>query len=145
MRTLPKILLLIAACCAGLSSSAQFTTATMDGVISANEYGVHTNGQNQQTDGGTTYFMCWDANNLYLAFSGSNYNEAGVLYLDYNPVIPVNGGSNADGTNQGLYTYDRNHTLLPFRGDFVLYFKNGYNEYRRADGAGSGAATRHLP
>lgn len=119
-----------------LPAAAQFTTATMDGVISANEYGVHTNGQNQQNNGGTTYYMCWDANNLYLAFSGSNFNEAAVLYLDYNPVIPVNGGTNASGSNQGLYTYDRNHMMLPFRADFVLYFKNGYNEYRRADGAG---------
>ncbi|HEX2901142.1 MAG TPA: hypothetical protein VHS96_15595, partial [Bacteroidia bacterium] len=115
---------------------AQFNTAIQDGIISANEYGTHANGQNQQSDGGTTYFMSWDANNLYLAFSGSNFNEAATIYLDYNPVIPVNGGTNADGSVQGLYTYDRNHMMLPFRADFVLYFKNGYNEYRRLDGAG---------
>jgi Secretion system C-terminal sorting domain len=118
------------------TTHAQFTTATPDGVIAANEYGVHANGQNQQTDGGTTYSMCWDATNLYVAFTGSNFNEAAVLYLDYNPIRPVNGGTNANGSVQGLYTYDRNHMMLPFRGDFVLYFKNGYNEYRRADGAG---------
>jgi hypothetical protein len=117
-------------------SKAQFTTATPNGVIAANEYGVHANGQNQQNDGGTTYYMCWDANNLYVAFTGSNYNEAAVVYLDFNPVIPVNGGTNANGSVQGLYTYDRNHMMLPMRADFVLYFKNGYNEYRFDDGAG---------
>lgn len=115
---------------------AQFNTAIQDGVINANEYGTHANGQNQQTDGGTTYFMSWDATNLYVAFTGSNFNEAAVIYIDHNPVIPVNGGTNADGSNQGLYTYDRNHMMLPMRADFVLYFKNGYNEYRRMDGAG---------
>ncbi|MEY3445086.1 MAG: hypothetical protein RLZZ519_3367, partial [Bacteroidota bacterium] len=114
----------------------QFNTAIQDGVINANEYGTHTNGQNQQAFGGTTYFMSWDATNLYVAFTGSNFNEAAVIYIDHNPVIPVNGGTNANGSNQGLYTYDRNHMMLPMRADFVLYWKNGYNEYRRMDGAG---------
>jgi hypothetical protein len=125
-----------------VSLSAQFSTAIQDGNINANEYGIHTNGQNQQSDGGTTYFMSWDANNLYLAFTGSNFNEAAVIYIDHDPIVPVNGGSNANGSNQGLYTYDRNHMMLPMRADFVLYFKNGYNEYRRRDGAGYwGAST----
>ncbi len=118
----------------GIIANAQFTTATQDGIISANEYGVQTDGQNQQNDGATTYFMSWDANNLYVAFTGTNFNEAEVLYLDYNPIIPVNGGTSADGSNQGNI-YDNNKMMLPFRADFVLYFKNGYNEYRRYDGA----------
>ena len=130
-----RLLFLVMLTLAG-QSQAQFTTAIQDGVIGSNEYGVHTNGQNQQQDGGITYYMCWDAANLYLAFTGANYNEAAVVYFDYNPVVPVNGGVNANGSNQGLFTYDRNQMMLPVRSDFVLYFKNGYNEYRRADGAG---------
>jgi hypothetical protein len=136
MKTLRISLLLVLASTFAYTLRAQFTTAVQDGVIGAGEYGVHTNGQNQQQDGGTTYYMCWDANNLYLAFSGSNYNESATVYFDYDPIIPVNGGNNANGSNQGLYTYDRNQMMLPFRSDFVLYFKNGYNEYRRADAAG---------
>lgn len=116
---------------------AQFNTAIQDGIISPSEYGIHVNGQNQITQGGTTYYMTWDANNLYFAFSGTNYNEAAVIYLDIDPQIPVNGGgTNANGSTQGLYYYDRNQTMLPFRGDFVVYFKNGYSEYRFDDGAG---------
>jgi hypothetical protein len=114
---------------------AQFTTATPNGVIAANEYGVHTNGQNQQADGGTTYYMAWDATNLYVAFTGTNFNEAAVIYLDRNPVIPVNGGTNANGSLQGYFTYDRNHMMQPFRADFVLYYRNGYHEFRYFDGA----------
>lgn len=114
----------------------QFTTATPNGVIAAGEYGTHTNGQNQQTEGGTTYYMAWDANNLYVAFTGSNYNEPAIIYLDHNPIVPVNGGTNANGSVQGYYTYERNHMMQPFRADFVLYYKNGYHEFRNADGAG---------
>ncbi len=116
---------------------AQFNTAVQDGVINPGEYGNHVNGQNQQVEGGTTYFMAWDANNLYFAFTGSNFNEAAVLYLDIDPQIPVNGGgTNANGSTQGLNSYDRNQMMLPFRSDFLVYFKNGYSEYRFDDGAG---------
>lgn len=115
---------------------AQFSTPTQNGVITAGEYGTHTNGQNQQADGGTIYYMAWDANNLYVAYAGTNYNEAAVLYLDIDPVIPVNGGTNANGSIQGYYTYERNHMMQPFRADFALYYKNGYHEYRLDDGAG---------
>lgn len=113
----------------------QFTTATPNGVIAPGEYGVHTNGQNQQTEATTTYYMAWDANNLYVAFTSNNYNEGAVIYLDRNPILPVNGGTNANGSLQGNYTYDRNHMMQPFRADFVLYYKNGYHQYAYADGA----------
>lgn len=117
------------------SVTAQYFTPTIDGVIAPSEYGVHSNGFNQETNS-TTWLMTWDANNLYLAYTGSNISEGGVLYLDYDPIIPVNGGTDANGSTQGFYTYDRNHMMQPFRADFVLYFKDSYHEYRYADGAG---------
>lgn len=115
---------------------AQFNTPNIDGNITGGEYGIHTNGQNQQVEGGTTWFMTWDNNNLYLAFAGSNATEGGVVYLDFNPIVPVNGGTDANGSTQGFYYYDRNQATQPFRADFVLYFKDSYHEYRHADGAG---------
>lgn len=120
----------------GMLLSAQYNTPNIDGTINFGEYGTHVDGQNQQLNGATTWYMTWDANNLYLAYTGSNISEAGVLYLDFNPVIPVNGGTDADGSNQGFFTYDRNHMRQPFRADFALYFKDTYHEYRYADAAG---------
>lgn len=116
--------------------SAQFVTAVVDGTVNAGEYGMHIDGQNQQSSGGTVWYMAWDANNLYLATTGSNVAEGLVLYLDSAPILPVNGGTDADGSNQGFYAYDRNHMMQPFRADFVLYAKDGYHEYRNADGSG---------
>ncbi len=131
-----RLLLLCLGILLGLHAQAQFFTPTIDGSIGANEYGSHINGQNQETSTSTLWYLTWDANNLYLAYTGSNITEAGVLYLDFNPILPVNGGTDADGSIQGFYTYDRNHTMQPFRADFVLYFKDIYHEYRHADGAG---------
>ena len=84
---------------------AQFNTPSINGNIAANEYGVHTDGQNQQSSGGGITYLTWDANNLYIALSGSNPSNALVFYLDKNPQIPVNGGIDADGTNVG-FNYD---------------------------------------
>ncbi|MFZ4614016.1 MAG: hypothetical protein ACOYNH_10070 [Bacteroidia bacterium] len=84
---------------------AQFNTPSINGNIAANEYDVHTDGQNQQSSGGDITYLTWDANNLYIAVSGSNASNALVFYLDKDPQIPVNGGIDADGTNVG-FNYD---------------------------------------
>lgn len=130
-----RLLMLLGGLLWGSSGVAQYFTPTIDGVIAPGEYGVHSNGFNQETNS-TTWFMTWDANNLYLAYTGSNISEGGVIYLDYDPMVPVNGGTDTDGSLQGFYTYDRNHMMQPFRADFVMYFKDSYHEYRHADGAG---------
>ena len=74
-------------------AAAQFASPAVNGTIAAGEYGVHTDGQNQQTSGGTTWFMTWDATNLYVGISGAATSEGAVLYLDKNPLAPINGGS----------------------------------------------------
>ena len=114
---------------ASLVTNAQFNTATVNGTIAGSEYGTHTDGQNQGTStAAVTWLMSWDATNLYVALSGTanNSTEAAVLYIDQNPIVPVNGGSNTDGSVNG-FAYDRGTYNLPFRGDFVVYYKSGIN------------------
>ncbi len=117
------------------------TTPTLDGSIGSVEYGSHVNGENQQISGGTTWYMTWDATNLYVGISAANVSEAAVLYLDVNPLAAVNGGANANGNLAGFNKYDEtSFSSLPFRADMVVYFKNDYREYRTADGLGAWSA-----
>jgi len=108
----------------------------VNGVIGTNDYGNHTNGQNQQSSTTGTWYMNWNDDSLYIAFTGGNLAEGAVVYLDKNPIIPVNGGSNSDGTLAGFNYDGQNFANLQFRADLVMYFKDGYREYRTADGAG---------
>ena len=81
-----------------LGASAQFNSPTVDGIISAGEYGVHTNGQNQQATGtGQTWYVTWDNTNLYVAATNANLSERAVIYIDQDPINPPNGGTNANG------------------------------------------------
>lgn len=125
-----------------VSVTPTFSGVTVNGTIAANEYGVHTNGSNQQSTAiGGTWYMSSDATNLYIGISGTNTNEGAVLYLDKNPISPVNGGTNADGSLVG-YNYDgSSFANLQFRADLVVYFKDGYREYRTSDGSGGWSAT----
>ena len=114
----------------------------VDGTLTAGEYGTHTDGNNQQTNSATVTYMTWDNNNLYVGVTGAAIAEGYVLYLDKDPQIPVNGGSNSNGTNVGNNYDGENFAALPFRADMVIYAKNGYREYRTANGSnGWSAAT----
>lgn len=117
---------------------AQFKTPLIDGLIQAGEYGNNQNGTNQVgTSTGQTWYMTWNASNLYVAIANANASEAAVLYIDANPVNPPNSGTNANGNLSG-FNYDQEEVAtLPFRAQFVTYFKNGYNEYRTSDGYGN--------
>lgn len=119
-----------------LQTNAQFNTPTIDGTISPNEYGVHTEGQNQKGTSTTqTWYMTWDNSNLYVAVTNANLAEGAVLAIDRNPLSPPNGGTNADGTLNAL-NYDGTAIgTLPFRADFRAYFKDGYRDYQTANGA----------
>jgi len=103
---------------------------TIDGNVSVSEYGGTSNNL-------SNWFITWDATNLYIGLTGSNTSEGAVLYLDINPQPVVNGGSNSNGSLAGQNYDGTNFTNLPFRADFVAYFKNGYREYRTADGSGA--------
>ncbi len=141
--TLATVLLVAGVFLQPISARAQFNTPTIDGVITPGEYGTHTDGNNQQANGGTVWYMTWDASNLYIGISGANVFEGAVIYVDGNPIAPINGGTNADGTLVGQNYDNTNFAALQFRADYVSYFKDGYREHRTADGSNgwSGAAT----
>lgn len=121
---------------------AQFiaTPPVQDGVISANEYGIHINGQNQETSAGGIWYMTWDANNLYFALTNSSPVESGVIYIDLDPIVPVNGGFDSDGSLNWIFDYDRTRLIQPVRSDFKVFFNSSYNEFRYSDGLGSWSA-----
>ncbi len=124
-----------------LPLQAQYITASVDGSIGANEYGVHTNGENQETHpNGQVWYMTWDASNLYIAITNADRTEAAVIYIDADPLKPINGGINADGTIVGQEYDNTNFDNLQFRADFVCYVKNSYREYRNANGSGGWSA-----
>ncbi len=108
----------------------------IDGVVGAGEYGLHVNGQNQQVSSspGNTWFMTWNDTSLFVAVTAANIDEGVVLYLDQAPLLPGNGGVNADGSITGV-AYDTTKIAVPFRADFVAYVKSSYQEHRSADGA----------
>lgn len=117
----------------------QFNTPTINGTIDGSEYGDHTDGQNKQDD----FYMTWDDSNLYIGITSSDILEAAVIYLDKDPLTPINGGSNSNGTIVGQSYDGVNFAELQFRADIVVYVKSGYREYRTANGSGgwSGATT----
>ncbi len=126
----------LATCCIRLN--AQFNTPSIDGVIQPAEYGNTQNRTNQiGTNTGQTWYMTWDASHLYVGIANANLSEAAVLYIDANPMNPPKGGASANGNLAG-FNYDGEEIgALPFRAQFVTYFKDGYNEYRNADGNGN--------
>jgi len=112
-------------------SVGQYTTPTIDGILDNNEYGVHIDGQNRQSN----WFVTWDATNLYISLIFTSVSDAAVFYIDRNPISPINGGANTNGTLVGVNYDGTNFSNLPFRADFVTYFKNGTREYRTANGS----------
>ncbi len=114
----------------------QFATVTVDGTITAGEYGDHTNGQNRGNSGSQAWYVTWDDTNLYVGVDVANRTEAAVIYIDANPLTPVNGGTNANGNLSGQAYDSTNFASLPFRADFVTYIKDSYREYRTANGSG---------
>jgi glycosidase len=115
---------------------AQWATPTVNGVITPGEYGTN-NQLNNAGSTGQTWYMTWDANNLYVGIVNANLSEGAVLYVKGNPPNPVTGGTNADGNLSGFNYDGESFATLPFRAVFVTYFKDGYNEYRNSDGSGN--------
>jgi len=102
----------------------QWNTPTCDGTIGSNEYG---GASNSTTSGGQTWYMTWNATNLYVALVNADLSEANVLYVGYS----------GNGTTSAQ-TYDQTGGTLPFPADAVLYAKGDttndasdtYNEVR---------------
>jgi glycosidase len=117
------------------SAQGQWTTPTIDGSIGSGEYGLN-NQLNNAGNTGQAWYMTWDATNLYVGITNANLAEGGVLYVEPNPPSPVTGGTNANGSLVGFNYDGADFSSLPFRAQFVTYFKDGYREYRRSDGLG---------
>ena len=114
----------------------EFVPPVADGVVSLNEYGIHFNGINRGESSSQRWYMTYDDNNLYMAIRNANPAEGAVFYIDVNPLRPINGGSDADGSFVGQRYDGSNFEKLPFRADYVIYFKDGYREMRPANGSG---------
>jgi glycosidase len=118
---------------------AQWSTPTIDGSIASGEYGSN-NQLNNAGNTGQTWYMTWDASNLYVGIVNANLSEGAVLYIKGNPQNPPTCCSNSDGNSTGFNYDNAEFSSLPFRAAFVTYFKNGYREYRNSDGAGNWTA-----
>ena len=66
---------------------AQWNTPTIDGNIASGEYGTN-NQLNNAGNTGQTWYMTWDANNLYVGIVNANVSEGAVLYIKGNPQNP---------------------------------------------------------
>ncbi|UAY51600.1 beta strand repeat-containing protein [Ferruginibacter albus] len=116
--------------CISKNTLAQFTTPTIDASLDAGS--VY---PNSYTSGSTTWYMTWNNTDLFVFVQNANETEPVTIYLDVDPIAPVNGGTNANGTLVGL-NYDGYTTRpnLPFRADVCIYAHNGYRELFRRDG-----------
>ncbi len=109
----------------------------MDGVVNAGEYGTHIDGSNQMTSAaGPVWYMTWDDTNLYVAVTGAAAHDAAVIYIASNPPTPVDGGSNKNGNRTGVAYDNTNFSGLPFRANWVGYFRDDTQQYATADTAG---------
>ena len=115
---------------------AQWNTPTIDGAIASGEYGTNNSLANAGNTG-QTWYMTWDATNLYVGIVNANLSEGAVIYVSGNPQSPPTCCSNSDGNLTGFNYDGANFSALPFRAKFVTYVKDGYREYRNSDGSGN--------
>ena len=120
---------------------AQWATPTVDGFIANGEYGTN-NQLNNAGNTGQTWYITWDASNLYVGIVNANLREGAVIYIKGNPQNPPTCCSNTDGNLSGFNYDGEQFTTLPFRAAFVTFFKDGYREYRNSDGSGNWTGRR---
>ena len=101
-------------------------TPTCDGAVSASEYG---GSQYVTTSGTQTWYVTWDATNLYVGLDNATLTEANVVYVGFS-------GSGY----QTAQPYDNTGGALPFLADGVVYAKTGYQESRVASSSAWGNA-----
>ncbi len=112
-------------------STAPTIDATADGVTSYPNSAVAGSGST------TTYRMSWTDTDLYIHIQNAQENEPVSIFLDVDPISPVNGGTDANGSLVGI-NYDGYTTPpnLPFRADVLIYAHSGYREIFRRNGSG---------
>ncbi len=130
-------------------AQAQYATTppVQDGIPTPGEYNNNSYQSYNGQDPGGTWYMTWDANKLYIGKSGGTTYEPTIVYLDLNPILPVNGGGFVNGNKQGineiLKRVDAPNTSsgivaqLPFRADVRIFCgTNGLISISRANGTG---------
>src|SRR5581483_1614182 len=84
---------------------AQWRTANVDGLIGSGEYGNTANATNQiGTNTSQTWYMTWDATNLYVGITNANLAEGAVIYI----------GTGGSGTTSGFNYDGTDFSSLPF-------------------------------
>lgn len=108
-----------------VTSYGQFFSSppTIDGSIDSG-YGTGSDG----------WAMGWDNTYLYLRKTTTG-NQPVIVYLDVNPIVPVSGGANSNGSLTGVSHWGITPTL-PFRADFTIYWEESYLQYQTANGSG---------
>lgn len=139
-RALPRFALALAfVLIASSPVRAQWATPTVDGNIASGEYG-NSNSLSNAGNTGQTWYVTWDATNLYVGIVAANLSEGAVVYVTGNPQTPPTCCTDADGNATG-FSYDSvSFAALPFRAKFVTYIKTNYREYRDSDGGGGWTA-----
>lgn len=96
------------------------TPPTIDGTADA---GYSTSG---------AWSLGWDDTYLYVRYDGGAANEPAIMYFDVNPIIPVSGGANSNGSLSGQLNWGITPTL-PFRSDFMIYWESNFAEFRTSN------------
>lgn len=138
IKALPYALILFFTASQSLYAQNNFITPVIDGVIHAQqlEYGNNEEDHDRRHSGPVTWWVAWDEGNFYIATDGAPVGEGAVCYFDRNPIAPVNGGTNTDGTLEGFNFDGARYGILPFRADFVAYFSTVKREWHTANLAG---------
>lgn len=118
---------------------AQWATPAVDGSVAPGEYGDN-NSLSNAGNTGQTWYMTWDATNLYVGIVSANLSEGAVIYVTGNPQNPPTCCTDADGNATGFQYDNASYAALPFRAKFVTYLKTDYREYRNSNGGGSWTA-----
>lgn len=133
----------LALCMMTAPAWAQWATPSIDGSIFPGEYGTN-NQLNNAGNTGQTWYMTWDATNLYVGIVNANLAEGAVIYVTGNPQNSPTCCTNSDGNLVGFDYDGASFSSLPFRAKFVTYLKgdtvnnnNVYREYRTYDGNGN--------
>ena len=103
-------------------AKAQYVTGAaplQDGTVNAGEYYGGSSGP---------WSMCWDDNFLYLALTGGQSNEPGIVYFDFNANTAANGGVavGANGSVVGKNDYGSTPNL-PFVSNTRIFFATNLN------------------
>src|SRR6266567_1602386 len=102
---------------------AQWITPTIDGSIAPGEYGTN-NQLSNAGNTGQTWYMTWDATNLYVGIVNANLAEGAVIYIGPNPQSDPRCCNDGDGNLTGLNYDNISFAALPLRAQFVTYVKN---------------------